>query len=134
MRNTRIGVIGGAMVAAALVAAACGSSDDAAVPADGPTITIGSFNVAQSVVLGQVYGQGLEAAGYPVDLSKLEAGSREDVKPAVESGEMTSRIDRRFSLDEVADAITYSETGRARGKIIINVVDDDVPGTGATGQ
>jgi NADPH:quinone reductase-like Zn-dependent oxidoreductase len=30
-------------------------------------------------------------------------------------------IDRSFSLAEVADAIRYSETGRARGKIIINV-------------
>ncbi len=36
-------------------------------------------------------------------------------------GEMTSVIDRRFELAAVADAIGYSETGRARGKIIVNV-------------
>lgn len=37
------------------------------------------------------------------------------------SGEVTSVIDRRFSLDGVPDAIRYSETGRARGKIIIEL-------------
>ncbi len=45
----------------------------------------------------------------------------------LESGEVTSRVDRRFSLDEVRDAITYSETGRARGKIILNVLEPTAP-------
>lgn len=39
----------------------------------------------------------------------------------MENGKMISVIDRRYPLSEVADAIAYSETGRARGKIIINV-------------
>jgi NADPH:quinone reductase-like Zn-dependent oxidoreductase len=34
---------------------------------------------------------------------------------------MRSRIDRRFPLPETAQAVAYSETGRARGKIIITV-------------
>ncbi len=34
---------------------------------------------------------------------------------------MTSVIDRRYALQEVPEAIAYSETGRARGKIIINI-------------
>jgi osmoprotectant transport system substrate-binding protein len=88
MRNQRNGVIGAALIAFALVAAACGSSDDASVPEDGPTITVGSFNFGESIILAQVYGQALQNAGYPVDLSKLEAGSREIVKPAIESGEI----------------------------------------------
>ena len=67
-------------------------------------------------------------------LAAMNAEDLATLADLLESGEMTSRIDRRFSLDEVADAITYSETGRARGKIIINVLDDDVPGTGAIGQ
>jgi NADPH:quinone reductase-like Zn-dependent oxidoreductase len=37
------------------------------------------------------------------------------------SGEVTPVIDRRFRLSEVPDAIRYSETGRARGKIVIAV-------------
>lgn len=36
-------------------------------------------------------------------------------------GKMTSRIDQRFPLAETAQAIAYSETGRARGKIIVAV-------------
>jgi NADPH:quinone reductase-like Zn-dependent oxidoreductase len=36
-------------------------------------------------------------------------------------GAVTPVIDRRFPLNEIADAIRYSEEGRARGKIIIDV-------------
>ena len=50
------------------------------------------------------------------------------------SGDMTSRIDRRFSLDEVPDAIRYSETGRARGKIIIEVLESVPAENGTTGE
>jgi len=43
----------------------------------------------------------------------------------MQSGQVSSVIDRRFALSEVADAIRYSEEGRARGKIIISVGPDD---------
>ena len=36
-------------------------------------------------------------------------------------GKVRSVIDRRFRLDQLAEAIRYSESGRARGKIIIQV-------------
>lgn len=39
----------------------------------------------------------------------------------MEAGKVTPVIDRRYALDEVPDAIRYSEEGHARGKIIINV-------------
>jgi len=39
----------------------------------------------------------------------------------IETGKVLPVIDKRFELNEVADAIRYSETGRARGKIIINL-------------
>ncbi len=39
----------------------------------------------------------------------------------IQSGEIEPVIDRRYSLDELAEAIRYSEEGRARGKILINV-------------
>ncbi len=38
-------------------------------------------------------------------------------------GKVKSVIDRTYSLDEVRDAIEYSESGRARGKIIL-VIDN----------
>ncbi|MFT5361434.1 MAG: NADPH:quinone reductase-like Zn-dependent oxidoreductase [Porticoccaceae bacterium] len=37
------------------------------------------------------------------------------------AGKLSSVIDRRYSLEEVPQAIAYSETGRAQGKIIISV-------------
>ncbi|MCG8371847.1 MAG: NAD(P)-dependent alcohol dehydrogenase [Proteobacteria bacterium] len=39
----------------------------------------------------------------------------------VEDGSVRPVIDRRFALPAVPDAIRYSETGRARGKIVINI-------------
>ncbi len=36
-------------------------------------------------------------------------------------GEISSVIDRRYTLKDTAEAIAYSETGRARGKIIIDM-------------
>ena len=39
----------------------------------------------------------------------------------MESGQMRSVIDSRFSLDEVPEAIGHSEEGHARGKIIVTV-------------
>jgi len=38
-----------------------------------------------------------------------------------QAGTLTSRIDRYYDLDEIAEALRYSESGRARGKIIINM-------------
>jgi len=39
----------------------------------------------------------------------------------LEKQSVTPVIDRRYPLRDVASAIEYSETGRARGKIIVNV-------------
>ena len=79
----RKGVVGAMLLAVALVAGACGSGDDA----DGPTIVVASFNFGESLILGEIYAQALEDAGYPVERS-LGLGSREVVKPALESGEI----------------------------------------------
>lgn len=40
----------------------------------------------------------------------------------VVAGQLRPRIDRVFGLDEVAEAHRYSETGRARGKIVISAL------------
>lgn len=39
----------------------------------------------------------------------------------MQAGKVTPVIDRRYGLSEVPDAIRYSESGRARGKIIIEL-------------
>jgi alcohol dehydrogenase len=40
----------------------------------------------------------------------------------VESGAITPLVDRVFRLEEVRDALAYSEAGRATGKVVIKVV------------
>lgn len=71
------------LVALSLVAGACGSDDNA----DGPTIVVASFNFGESLILAEIYAQVLEDAGYSVERN-LGLGSREVVKPALESGEI----------------------------------------------
>jgi osmoprotectant transport system substrate-binding protein len=72
------------VVAFALVAAAC-SSDEGTI--DGPTITVGSANFSENALVAEIYAQALEAEGYSVE-RKLNVGSREIYKPALESGEL----------------------------------------------
>lgn len=74
----------GAILALALVATACGSGDGAV---DGEPIKVGSFAFNESVIVAEIYAQGLEANGYEVERS-LNLGNREVVKPALESGEI----------------------------------------------
>ena len=38
----------------------------------------------------------------------------------MESGKLKAVIDREYSLDDTAEAMRYIETGRARGKVIVN--------------
>ena len=79
----RKGAVLSTLLAVALVVGACGSDDDA----DGPTIVVASFNFGESLILGEIYAQVLEEEGYPVERN-LGLGSREVVKPALESGEI----------------------------------------------
>ena len=45
----------------------------------------------------------------------------EDMARLADAGKLIVNIDSEFSLDQVADAHEHSESGRAQGKIIINV-------------
>ncbi len=61
------------------------------------------------------------------DLHTLLAELKQDdvvtLAEFMRQGQLQSVIDRRFDLQDIAAAIEYSETGRARGKIIVNVTD-----------
>jgi osmoprotectant transport system substrate-binding protein len=85
------------LVAFAMFAAACGGDDDddggsEGAPEDievpeGPDITIGAQNFGESAILAQIYGQALDAAGYPV--SYQDVGGFRDVSfAAFESGDI----------------------------------------------
>src|SRR5467141_2984456 len=45
-----------------------------------------------------------------------------EIARLVESGAITPLVDKVFRLDEVRDALAYSESGRATGKVVIKVV------------
>ena len=52
-------------------------------------------------------------------LARLRNKDMAEVARLVQTGDVKPVIDRRFPLADVADAIRYSEEGRARGKIMI---------------
>ena len=54
-------------------------------------------------------------------LARLRGEDLEVLADHMATGAVTPVIDRHFPLSEVAAAVAYSETGRARGKIILDV-------------
>lgn len=83
-----------ALAAAAGVAlAACGDGDpNPEVPDEtrvGAAIRVSAFDFgSESLILGEIYAQQLEAHGFAVDRSRLDPGEpREVLKPALENGE-----------------------------------------------
>ena len=108
-RIRRSGVIGATLVAFALIAAACGSGDDSssdettttgagetattaapdttAAGGGGDAIVVGSANFSESALVAEIYAQALEAEGFAID-RKLNTGTREIYKAALESGEL----------------------------------------------
>jgi osmoprotectant transport system substrate-binding protein len=94
MRKNRSGALGAVLVVLALLAAACGSGEDAetgagtvAGAADGPTITIGSANFSENALVAEIYAQVLESKGYDIERN-LNIGAREVYEPALESGDL----------------------------------------------
>jgi glycine betaine/choline ABC-type transport system substrate-binding protein len=95
-------------VVLAITIAACGGGDDdttttgasgdtgdliAANPDNGnTTVTVGSKNFTEAYILGEIYAQGLEAAGYDVK-TKLNLGSETIAKKAIEDGEISGYPD-----------------------------------------
>jgi osmoprotectant transport system substrate-binding protein len=93
----RIRAVGAAVLALALVASACGDDESGDVPEDGPTITVGSTNFGEQLILGEIYAQTLENAGYPVERS-FNLGSRDVVNPALKSGEIDLMVEYTGAL------------------------------------
>ncbi len=82
-RHTGVGIV---LTAIILLASACGRAtalDTSAL--DDDAITVGSFNFPESILLGEIYAQALEGAGYRVE-RLFDLGSRELVVPALQRG------------------------------------------------
>ncbi len=54
-------------------------------------------------------------------LARLNREDLEFIGELMAAGELTTRIDTRYPLERVADAIRHSEEGHARGKIILTM-------------
>ena len=115
-----------ALLASALVMAltACGGGDttsedatgsnsdtssETTAPADGPTVTVGSFNFPESQILAEIYAQVLEETDIPVE-RQLNIGARELIYPDLESGAIDllpeyvgSALTVRFGGEATAD-------------------------------
>ena len=91
----------------ALFATACSDSSSSSaggeVP-DGPTITIGAQDFGESAILAEVYGQALEAAGYPVEQQAL-GGFRDVVYTSFDSGDIN------FTAEYAASALEFLNGG-----------------------
>lgn len=96
------------MGAVALFAAACSDSSNTSaggeVP-DGPTLTIGAQDFGESAILAEVYGQALEAAGYPVEQQAL-GGFRDVVYTSFDSGDIN------FTAEYAASALEFLNGGK----------------------
>jgi osmoprotectant transport system substrate-binding protein len=90
MRRSRSAVLGAALLALALVAAACAGEEEPG--GDGgkggakPSLTVGADNFAESEIVAEMYAQVLENAGY--DISRKFGTTRETRIPAMETGEI----------------------------------------------
>lgn len=102
-----------------------GTSAEGAV--DGPTITVASFNFPESVILAEIYGQALEANGYPIERN-LNLGSRELIFPEIESG----AIDLLPEYLGSAIAVGFSEEAPTNEDEAVQALSELFAGVGVT--
>lgn len=117
MRRSRSVVLGAALLALGLMIGACGSGEDDTPPAtdDQPergTVTVGSDSFAEAQIVGEMYAQVLENAGYEVR-RRLNLDSREIRLPAMESGEVDLAPEYLASLLSVIDEDVEQERDAA---------------------
>lgn len=90
-----------------LLGVSCGGGGDIDTAAQRPSdaIVIGSFDFAESVLLGEIYATALEENGFPVE-RQLDLGSREIVQPALEQ----DKVD--MVPEYLGAAVTFVTLGR----------------------
>lgn len=112
MRDTRRYVLGAVLLASLLLFGACGSGEDdggsgSASGSDAGSepkgsITVGSDSFPEAQIVGEMYAQVLENAGFEVT-RQLDIQSREVRLPAMESGEINVAPEYVASLLSVVD-------------------------------
>jgi len=79
----------------------------------------------QSMLLAPLVSKIGEKKMCSMGFAKLNQQDLVLLKKLLESGSIRPVIDRRYSLNETAEAIRYLETGHARGKVVINVANNN---------
>lgn len=125
MRNRiRSRVVGAALIALALVVSACGDDDGSGGDTKaGPTITVGSTNFGEQLILGEIYAQVLEANGYPVARA-FNLGSREVVNPALKSGEIDLLAEYTGTLLTFEGGTPTTDSGETHAALVAALADD----------
>ncbi len=92
MRQFRMLAVGATLLAVTIAACSSGDGSPSSQPSPSseplPTVIVGSANFSESAVVGEIYAQALEAAGFTVE-RHLYFGIRETTQPALESGQLT---------------------------------------------
>ena len=91
MRRIRLGSVAVAACLALLLTACGGGGNDAlqggTQPNEQSSVTVGSTNFSEQLILAQMYAAVLEKAGVKVE-TRLNLGAREVVFPALEKGDI----------------------------------------------
>lgn len=92
-----------------------------ALSADGRYVMTGGSNrqLAEALLLGRLLSLGRQQ--FRNVLVKPQPADLLTLTELCESGQLRPVIDRRFSLDQVGDAIRYLEDGHARGKLVVTM-------------
>ncbi|MBM9462600.1 ABC transporter substrate-binding protein [Aeromicrobium sp. YIM 150415] len=109
-----------------LLLTACGASDPLSESSESGAIVVGSANFAENVLLGELYAQGLEDAGFEVDRTS-NIGSREVLFGQVESCGLHVVPEYNQALLNFADP----ENGAVGADEVNELLEDALPeGTG----
>jgi osmoprotectant transport system substrate-binding protein len=83
--------VGATLLAVVITACTSGDGSPSSQPSPSseplPTVIVGSAGFTESAVVGEIYAQALEAAGFTVE-RHLYFGTRETTQPALESGQL----------------------------------------------
>jgi NADPH:quinone reductase-like Zn-dependent oxidoreductase len=70
-------------------------------------------------------------ARYEYLFMRPNGGQLDQIAQLVEGGAIKPLVDKVFALEQVREALAYSESGRATGKVVIKASQGAVPGTAA---
>lgn len=83
--------------------------------------SIAGFTSMAHVIAIQFFGKRGDKKVIQMPTARTDKKDLLFLKELIESGKLTTVVDRCYPLDETADAIAYLETMRARGKVIVTV-------------